>query len=144
MSLDRSIYVPPEGPPQGLHLDSALYQTMGESYIFLMLEDFYKELEKSPIRPLFPADMVEASKKSAAFFVFIMGGPPLYQQKFGPPMMRRRHMPFTITEEARLVWLECFQRILLNADIKYAFPLEHMPNFLHFLDQFSKWMVNTK
>jgi hemoglobin len=34
---------------------------MGQANIFRMMSDFYKELEKSEVRPLFPADMEEAS-----------------------------------------------------------------------------------
>lgn len=144
MDSGRPIYIPPEGPPQGLHLDSSIYVSMGEANIFKMLEDFYAELERSTIRSMFPENMAEASKKSGAFFVFILGGPPLYQQQFGPPMMRRRHLPFPITEEARQVWLSCFKTILADAERKYQFPRAHMPSFIHFLDQFSRWMVNSK
>lgn len=139
-----SFYIPPEGPPQGILPNDKIYSIMGEEAIFQMLEDFYAELEKSSIRSMFPADMKKASKRSAAFFVFILGGPPLYQQHYGPPRMRQRHMPFPIDEEARQVWLSCFKTILKDAGQKYRFPLEHMPGFIHYLDQFSRWMVNTK
>src|SRR5213080_2911675 len=91
--------------------------------IFRMMRDFYKELENSELRPLFPADMEQASMKSAAFFVTILGGPPLYAQKYGPPRMRARHLPFEFDERARRVWLECFDRVLEGADVKYGFPL---------------------
>jgi hemoglobin len=142
--MDHSkFYVPPGGPPQ-ITPSHEIYPRMGEENIFKMLEDFYLELEKSTIRHLFPEDMQEASKKSGAFFVFLCGGPPLYQQRFGPPMMRKRHMAFRIDEEARQVWLGCFQAILKDADKKYNFPMEHMDSFWDFLDQFSAWMVNTK
>jgi hemoglobin len=144
MSTERQFYVPPEGPPQGINPNSQIYAKMGEDCIFKMLEDFYLELETSSIRHLFPEDLKEASKKSAAFFVFILGGPPLYQQQFGPPRMRQRHLPFAIDETARLVWLQCFRRILQDADKKYHFPMEHMDGFLQFLDKFSAWMVNTR
>lgn len=144
MSADRQIYVPPEGPPQGINPSPLIYAKMGEEAIYQMLEDFYLELEKSEIRPLFPADMREASKRSAAFFVFILGGPPIYQQLYGAPRMRQRHLPFAIDERARQVWLECFQRILQDADKKYQFPTEHLESFWHFLDRFSAWMVNTR
>lgn len=144
MTAKRDIYVPPEGPPQGINPSPQIYAIMGEDAIYQMLEDFYLELEKSSIRSLFPPDMKEASKRSAAFFVFILGGPPLYQQLYGPPRMRQRHMPFAIDEQARQVWLDCFKKILLNADKKYHFPMEHMEGFWRFLDRFSAWMVNTK
>ena len=115
---------------------------MGEANIFRMMADFYEELEKSEVRPLFPADMEEASKKSAAFFVTILGGPPLYMEKYGPPRMRARHIPFEIDEHARQVWLACFDKVLESADVKYQFPMEHMASFKDFLKSFSAWMVN--
>lgn len=144
MSKEHRFYVPPEGPPQGINPNPQIYSLMGEDHIYQMLEDFYAELEKSSIRHLFPKDMKEASRRSAAFFVFILGGPPLYQQQYGPPRMRQRHLPFAIDENARQVWLACFKQILKDADKKYHFPMEHMEGFWTFLDRFSAWMVNTE
>ncbi|MBS4166413.1 Uncharacterized protein NEOC65_001499 [Neochlamydia sp. AcF65] len=138
-----SIYVPPGGPPS-VTPSHEIYHLMGEHNIFKMLEDFYLELDKSAIRKMFPADMKEASKKSGAFFVFLCGGPPLYQQRFGAPMMRKRHLTFSIDESARQIWLSCFHKILESADKKYNFPMQHMAGFLNFLDKFSSWMVNIK
>jgi hemoglobin len=115
---------------------------MGESNVFKMMADFYDELEKSEIRHLFPSNMQEASKKSALFFVTILGGPPLYFEKYGPPRMRARHLPFEIDEQARQVWLACFERTLEGADVKYQFPPQHLESFKDFLKSFSAWMVN--
>lgn len=140
--MDRIIYIPPGGPPQGPGPSSAIYKMMGEANIFRMMSDFYKELEKSEVRHLFPANMEEASRKSAAFFVTVLGGPPLYMQMYGPPRMRARHIPFEIDERARQVWLACFERVLEGADVKYQFPMEHMEGFKEFLKNFSAWMVN--
>jgi hemoglobin len=116
---------------------------MGEENIFKMISDFYVELEKSEIRHLFPSDMHEASKKSAAFFVGILGGPPLYIEKYGSPRMRARHLPFRIDERSRQVWLSCFDRVLVDAVNKYQFPAQHLNGFKDFLRSFSAWMVNT-
>ena len=140
--MERIIYTPPGGPPQGPGPNSEIYRIMGEANVFKMMADLYKELEKSEVRRLFPADMEEASKKSAAFFVTILGGPPLYMQKYGPPRMRARHIPFEIDEQARQVWLACFERTLEDADVKYQFPLQHLESFKDFLKNFSAWMVN--
>lgn len=140
----REIYVPPEGPPPGEKPNPEIYERMGEDNIFSMLADFYEELAKSEIRSLFPEDMREASKKSAAFFVFLLGGPPLYHERHGSPMMRKRHLPFKIDEHARQVWLDCFRKILVDSDKKYSFPIEHKESFFRFLEGFSRWMVNTK
>ena len=140
--MERIIYTPPGGPPQGPGPNSAIYRTMGEANIFRMILDLYKELENSEVRRLFPANMEEASKKSAAFFVTILGGPPLYLEKYGSPRMRARHLPFEIDERARQIWLGCFERVLEDADVKYGFPMEYMQGFKDFLKSFSAWMVN--
>lgn len=141
-AMERIIYTPPGGPPQGPGPNSEIYRMMGEENIFRMMSDFYKEMEKSEIRRLFPSNMEEASKKSAAFFVTILGGPPLYLQKYGPPRMRARHLPFEIDERARQVWLGCFEKTLEGADVKYQFPQQHLKGFKDFLKSFSAWMVN--
>jgi len=140
--MERIIYTPPGGPPQGPGPSSAIYGHMGESNIFAMILDLYRELGKSEVRHLFPSNMEEASKKSAAFFVTVLGGPPLYLERYGPPRMRARHLPFEIDERARQVWLGCFERVLDGADVKYSFPMEHMAGFKDFLRSFSAWMVN--
>lgn len=144
MTNPHQFYVPPEGPPQGINLNPEIFLKMGNENIFKMISDFYTELGQSEIAHLFPKDMSESIDRSTAFFVFLLGGPPLYQEKYGPPMMRRRHLPFAIDEHARSVWLRCFQAILKNAPEKYHFPTEHLDAFWEFLQKFSGWMVNTK
>ncbi len=141
MDRESPIYTPPGGPP-GRPPSPEIYPKMGQENIFKMLSDFYQELGKSEIRALFPNDMEEASKKSALFFVTLLGGPPLYAQTYGPPRMRARHLPFEIDEAARKVWLDCFDRVLESADSKYNFPPEHLEGFKNFLSDFSAWMVN--
>jgi hemoglobin len=117
---------------------------MGEENIFAMLRDFYRQLEQSSIRDMFPLqNMMKAADKSASFFVHLLGGPPLYQQRYGNPMMRARHLPFVIDEAARQEWLRCFAVVLEDAPEKYNFPPEHLPGFWDFLVAFSAWMVNT-
>jgi hemoglobin len=140
--MSRQIHVPPGGPPQGPGPSRDIYALMGEENIFRMLSDFYRELEQSPLRPLFPRDMQEASRKSAKFFVQVLGGPPLYAIDHGPPRMRARHLPFEIDGEARRIWLDCFEKTLDGAEKKYGFPPEHLEGFQAFLRDFSAWMVN--
>jgi hemoglobin len=138
------VYVPPGGPPRVAAPSREIYAVMGEEAIFRMMEDFYGELEQSSLRGMFPADMIMASRKSAAFFVGLLGGPPLYQQRYGSPMMRARHMPFAITEAGRVEWVACFERVLDRAAEAYGFPAQHLEGFRIFLREFSKWMVNTE
>ena len=137
-------FVPPGGPPQGAGPSKEIYARMGEANLFRLCRDFYAEIEKSPLRPMFSADLPEASKNLAAFFVGLCGGPPLFRQRRGEPMMRARHLPFAIDEAARRTWLDCFFKVLEHADRDYAFPAEHLPGFKQFLEEFSAWMVNRR
>ena len=143
---ERVIYVPPGGPPRLERPNPAIYAAMGEGNIFQMLADFYIELGQSSIAGLFPQgeeELLAASMKSAAFFVGLLGGPQLYHQRYGNPMMRARHMPFVIDEAARQEWMACFDRVLADAPQKYGFPAAYIAGFRAFLDGFSGWMVNT-
>ena len=141
--MTRPVYVPKMNPADVPAPSRDIYAAMGEANIFRMLEDFYRELERSTIRGLFAADMVEASRRSAAFYVGLLGGPPLYHQRYGSPAMRARHMPFVIDAGAREVWLACFERVLEHATERYNFPAQHLDGFKAFLRGFSMWMVNT-
>ena len=136
------VYVPPGGPPQQ-GPSKEIYAVMGRENVYRMMKDFYAELEHSEVRPMSPEDMVEASRRSAAFFCQLLGGPPFYNELYGPPMMRRRHLPFAIDEHARQVWLTCFKKVLERAE-DYQFPTEHLPGFIAFLDAFSGWMVSRR
>jgi hemoglobin len=142
--MTRPVYVPSIDPAQIAPPRREIYGLMGEASIFRMMEDFYRELERSSLRALFPEDMAAASRKSAAFFVGLLGGPPLYHQRHGNPMMRARHLAFVITPRAREEWLGCFERVLADAPARYGFPAQHLPGFRAFLRDFSLWMVNTE
>ncbi len=142
--MTDNVYVPSVGPNSAPAPSREIYAVMGEANIFRMLADFYAELGRSSIRDMFPADLQASSEKSGAFFVGLLGGPPLYQQRHGAPMMRARHLPFPIDEEARVVWLACWEPVLARAASDYNFPVAHLDGFRAFLVGFSAWMVNRR
>lgn len=141
--MSKQPFVPNMRPNQVSAPSRDVYAVMGADNVYRMLSDFYQELGRSSISHMFPRDMEKASRKSADFFISLLGGPPLYQQRYGNPAMRARHMPFPITYDARRVWLDCFEAVLADAEEKYNFPAEHLPGFHAFLTGFSEWMVNT-
>lgn len=143
MTDHRNISLTPAGPPQVERPNPAIFEAMGQDAIFRMIDDFYALLAESEIAFMFPEDMQTASAKSGAFFVGLLGGPPLYHQRHGSPMLRARHMPFPIDMHARDVWLACFMQVLKDAPARYGFPAEHLPGFIEFLDKFSVWMINS-
>jgi hemoglobin len=141
----QAVYTPPGGPPPGSPLPREILVAMGEPGIFALLEAFYGKLFTSEVKHLFPSDseaMTAASQKSAAFFIQILGGRPLFSQHFGPPRMRMRHIPFEIDAPARAVWLKLFHETVEEAVQAGTFPPEHLASFQAFLNSFSTWMVN--
>jgi hemoglobin len=99
-------------------------------------------LKISNIKGLFPPTEkgFEAAKKhSADFFIQLMGGPEYFNESRGNPMMRRRHAPFKITPDARIVWLECYIEALNKLDA----PDSIKKSYWDYVNTFSTWMVNT-
>ena len=84
-----------------------------------MIDYFYYLVERdNRINYLFPGDFNETSRKQKQFLTQFLGGPDLYTQEHGHPMLKRRHMEFTITEYERDAWLEN-----MHTAIQYAnFP----------------------
>ncbi len=136
------MFIPPINPQQIATPSREIYSAMGQENIARMIDALYVELEASSIREMFPADMKVSAEKSAAFFIGLLGGPPLYQQRYGNPMLRARHLPFPINRAARDEWLACFERVLEHAPGRYNFPTEHLEGFREFLRGFSLWMMN--
>ena len=138
----QPIYTPPGGPGQVARPSPEIFAAMGEDGVFELLAAVYRRLEATEIRHWFPEDMLAASERSAAFFVQLLGGPPLYIERYGPPRMRMRHFPFEIDAAARQVWLDAFYGALDASIADGVFPEDHAPGFRAFLDDFSAWMVN--
>lgn len=132
------LFVPAGGPPQGPPPSKEIFARLGEEGIRSLLRAHYRRLSESPVAHLFTGDMMEAADRSADFFIQVTGGPPLYSQKYGPPRMRARHLPFPIDTNARNAWLACFREAL--DEVK--FPADLRADFDRFLDEFSMWMVN--
>ena len=142
MKGPRDIYVPAIDPAAIAGPSPQIFAAMGRDNIYRMIEDLYREIGESTIRSMFPQDLGVSSRKSAAFFVQLLGGPQEYSERFGPPRMRARHLAFTITPAARDAWLACFERVLAHAVADFAFPANQVEGFRAFLQRFSSWMVN--
>lgn len=68
------------------------------------------------IRKLHPETLEHSSLKLHHFLSGWLGGPPLYAQRIGPPMLRARHLPFSIGKVERDLWLACMRRALDDCD----------------------------
>ncbi|MCY9660811.1 globin [Paenibacillus chondroitinus] len=88
---------------------NTLYELMGGAEtVQRIVEAFYPRVLKNPLlAPLFPSDIEPVMDKQYMFLSQFFGGPTLYSDVHGHPMMRGRHMPFPITVERADAWLGC-------------------------------------
>lgn len=141
MDFTISDYI--QGVRPGVTLPSKqMYILLGEDGMRKMVSDHYDLLKESEIKDLFPKNPValeKAKEHSADFFIQICGGPQYFNQNRGMPQLNRRHLPFKITAEARIVWLSCYKDVLQKMEL----PREVLTSFWNYLEVFSKWMVNS-
>ena len=65
------------------------YDIIGETALYNMIDHFYALVEKDDrINHLFPGDFAETSRKQSNFTQFL-GGPNLYTEEHGHPMLKR-------------------------------------------------------
>lgn len=136
----------PKPPPQP-RPHPAIFEALGVEGVTKLIRLFYDEIGRSPVAALFPTDpeaLQASADNSALFWVTILGGPDLYEQKHGKPLIRQRHFRFTLTPEARLHWLASWKPVLAVAPEVLGFPAEHIPGFVAWVETFSAWIVNTE
>ncbi|OBS09242.1 group II truncated hemoglobin [Acidihalobacter prosperus] len=97
----------------------------GEAGLRSLVHRFYTLMDTLPeakgIRALHPASLAGSEDKLFKFLSGWLGGPPLYTQEYGHPMLRRRHLPFAIGDRERDAWMLCMDRALAERDLEDAF-----------------------
>lgn len=68
--------------------------------------------EAATIRRLHAESLHAARDKLTMYLSGWTGGPRLYVQRYGHPMLRARHLPFSIGTRERDEWLWCMERAL--------------------------------
>ncbi|MGG1553368.1 globin [Paenibacillus ferrarius] len=93
---------------------NTVYDLMGgAATIRRLIEAFYPKVQAHPLLgPLFPEDILPVMDKQYLFLTQFFGGPQLYSDQYGHPMMRARHMPFPITRERADAWLACMSEAM--------------------------------
>lgn len=94
------------------------YDVIGSEALYDLIDNFYSLVaQDSRINHLFPQNLTETSRKQKQFLTQFLGGPDLYTQEHGHPMLKRRHLEFTITHFERDAWLENMQQAIINAQL---------------------------
>ncbi|WP_226037645.1 globin domain-containing protein [Aquibacillus saliphilus] len=101
-------------------LPGTIYEAIGgQNKIEELVNAFYRRVAVHPeLVPIFPNDLTETARKQTQFLTQFFGGPPLYLEEHGHPMLRRRHLEFTITPTRKAAWLECMADALEESDIE--------------------------
>ena len=76
------------------------------------LEPNYRRLRGVP-----RLDPGGARGKSSFFLSGWLGGPSLYTDRFGHPMLRARHLPFSIGNEERDQWMACMIQAMEETEV---------------------------
>ncbi|MRX73625.1 thiol management oxidoreductase [Bacillus lacus] len=99
------------------------YESIGEETLDQLVDAFYLNVSNHPLlAPVFPEDLTETARKQKQFLTQYLGGPPLYTEEHGHPMLRARHLPFPITPARAAAWLACMEEAMdtvgLEGDVR--------------------------
>ena len=91
----------------------------GEEFFTRLVASFYARVEHDPIlKPMYPADQMPAAERRLRLFLMqYWGGPGTYSEERGHPMLRARHMDFTIDAAARDRWLSLMHDAMVEQDL---------------------------
>lgn len=96
----------------------------GEPVVRALVERFYRLMDTAPefygIRKLHPQTLDGSTAKLFMFLSGWLGGPALYAEKFGPPFLRARHLPFAIGIAERDQWLACMAQAMVDVGVAPA------------------------
>jgi hemoglobin len=94
----------------------------GEAAVRRLVDRFYDLMDETPeyyvIRKLHAQSLSGSREKLFMFISGWLGGPPLYVQKHGHPMLRARHLPFAIGVAERDAWLACMKQAMEDCEIE--------------------------
>ncbi|MEN0076037.1 MAG: group II truncated hemoglobin [Paracraurococcus sp.] len=86
----------------------------GEAGLRRFTRRFYALMDSLPeaaaCRAIHPESLAGAEQKLFEYLSGWLGGPPLFTDKYGPPMLRRRHLHAPIAEAEIEGWLACFRQ----------------------------------
>jgi hemoglobin len=114
----------------------------GDAKVRALVDRFYDLMELEPayagIRKLHPVPIDSSRDKLYWFLSGWLGGPPLYEQRFGHPRLRARHLPYTIGIAERDAWMACMKQAMNEEGVDPAFAQRLEAAFFGTAD----WMRN--
>ena len=102
-------------------------------YDLMDFEPAYREL-----RAVHGSTLESAREKLYQFLSGWLGGPSLYTDRYGHPMLRARHLPFSIGEVERDQWMACMTQAMEEVEVPAALRQSLAEAFFKTAD----WMRN--
>ena len=123
--------------------EKTLFEKVGGHEFFVRLVDgFYDRVEEDPVlRPLYPdgeQGMLAAREHLAMFLSQYWGGPPVYNETRGAPMLRARHLPFRIGVTERDAWFGHMKAAVEESGVSDEIATE----LLDYFDRAATHLVN--
>ncbi len=114
----------------------------GEQAILTLVDRFYFYMDNLPeakgLRAIHQPNLSSAKDKLFKFLSGWLGGPNLFIEEFGHPMLRARHLPFVIGESERDQWLLCMNKAIAEL----AMDSQLKVNLRNALQQLATHMIN--
>lgn len=115
-----------EAPQEADPVQATPYTLLGGGpAVRQLVKQFYNYMDSLPeaqgIRRMHAADLSGAEENLFMYLSGWLGGPQLFIEKYGHPMLRARHLNFAIGTDEASQWLTCMRKAL--ADVT---PDEHL------------------
>ena len=117
-------------------------QLGGEQRLQAVTQRFYTLMDTKPnykeLRAAHGEDLSRAQERLFWFLSGWLGGPSLYIEKVGHPMLRARHLPFSIGQIERDQWVTCMYEAMMVEGVQESIRDSLAPHFYKTAD----WMRN--
>jgi hemoglobin len=123
----------PQGPFDAIGGEPAVQALVTRFYDLMDLEPEYRELRASH-----GSQLDDARRKLFWFLCGWLGGPRYYEERFGHPRLRMRHMPFQIGVLERDQWLACMDQAMRETGVEESLRQRLAASFFQTAD----WMRN--
>ena len=93
----------------------------GDAKVRELVERFYDLMDFEPayreLRAVHGSTLESAREKLYLFLSGWLGGPSLYTDRYGHPMLRARHLPFAIASRERDQWMACMVQAMEETEV---------------------------
>ena len=110
----------------------------GEDALRKIVKRFYQVMheteEMKSLRDIHPENLQSSEEKLFLFLSGWLGGPNLFIEKYGNPMLRARHLPFKISKHERDQWMRCMVQAFDDCQVAEPIRTELLSSLLNLAD----------